>query len=222
MTTSGTTRTEQLTTALAAEDASVRLRAALAAGATPDPALLDALVGRCAVEPDFFVRDALSWALTRLPAALTLPRLRPELASPLAQARSQALHTLSKVADPSAWPWITPDLLHAPEPEVARTAWRTAAALAPDGERARLARELLRRLGWGDRDTRRSLSRALVDLGEVVRPLLAEAARHPDPEVAAHAGATAALLDDPDAGFGGLLDEAARIVLLGSAGAGEC
>ncbi|GAA2683128.1 MULTISPECIES: HEAT repeat domain-containing protein [Actinosynnema] len=217
MTTSATTRTGQLTRALAAEDASVRLRAAVAAGTSPDPALLDVLVGRCAAEPDFFVREALTWALTRLPARLVLPRLRRELTSPLAQARSQALHTLSKVGDPSAWPWITPELLHDPETEVARTAWRAAVVLVPDGERERLAGELLRHLGRGDRDTRLSLSRALVGLGEVVRPLLAAPARHPDPEVAVHAGVTEVLLDDPGAGFDGAWDAVRRTALPGPA-----
>ena len=53
--------------ALDAADASVRLRAALALGSTGDPTLLDALVRRCGIEPDFFVRDMLTWALTAYP-----------------------------------------------------------------------------------------------------------------------------------------------------------
>ncbi|CAM5482610.1 HEAT repeat protein OS=Streptomyces griseomycini OX=66895 GN=FHS37_003749 PE=4 SV=1 [Streptomyces griseomycini] len=39
----------------------VRLRTALAAGAAPDPRFVDELVERCAVEPDFHVRDMLTW-----------------------------------------------------------------------------------------------------------------------------------------------------------------
>lgn len=54
--------------------ASVRLRAALAIGSTPDPRFVGKLVERCAVEPEFFVRDMLTWALTRHPVALALPR----------------------------------------------------------------------------------------------------------------------------------------------------
>jgi HEAT repeat protein len=46
--------------ALSAEDSSVRLQAALAISSEPDPGLLETLVERCAVEPDFFVRDMLS------------------------------------------------------------------------------------------------------------------------------------------------------------------
>jgi hypothetical protein len=54
------------------------------------------LVERCAVEPDFFVRDMPSWVLTRLPPEITLPRIRHELDSERPQARSQALHTLAE------------------------------------------------------------------------------------------------------------------------------
>ncbi|CAG0932507.1 hypothetical protein PLCT1_02109 [Planctomycetaceae bacterium] len=53
--------------ALAADDGSTRLRAALAAGLNAEPDLVYALVARCAIEPDSFVRDMLTWALTRLP-----------------------------------------------------------------------------------------------------------------------------------------------------------
>src|SRR5262245_61859914 len=109
-----------LDTRLAAGNSSARLQAALAAGTRADPGLADALVARCAVEPDFFVRDMLTWALTRLPAASTVPKLVAELRSGRAQARSQALHTLSKIGDRTAWPAITRALLHDPDDEVAR------------------------------------------------------------------------------------------------------
>lgn len=78
---------------------SVRLRAALAVGTSPDPRCVDTLVGHCATEPDFSVREMLTWALTRHPAAVTVPALVGELRSEHGQARSQALHTLSKIGD---------------------------------------------------------------------------------------------------------------------------
>ena len=40
--------------------ASIRLQAALHAGVDPATVPVDALLERCAVEPDFFVRDMLS------------------------------------------------------------------------------------------------------------------------------------------------------------------
>lgn len=203
--------------ALSAGDTSVRLRAALAVGSNPDPALLETLIERCAVEPDFFVRDMLSWALTRLPSEATLPRIRRELDSERPQARSQALHLLSKIGDAGTWAWITRDLLRDADDQVARTAWRVAAALVPEDEqeRRRLAGELVLQLGRGERDVRLSLSRALVDLGEAVTPLLEEAAESSEPEVAAHARATELLRQDPESGFDAALAEAERVVALG-------
>ncbi|ROP35784.1 HEAT repeat domain-containing protein [Saccharothrix texasensis] len=214
-TTSGTPQHARVADALGAEDSSVRLKAALAAGTNPDPGLLEALVERCAVEPDFFVRDMLSWALTRLPPELTLPRLRRELDSGRARSRSQALHTLSKIGDRSAWAWITRDMLRDADDEVARTAWRVAVALAPEDGQAGLVDELVAQFARGDREVRLSLSRALVDLGDVITPALARAAADPDPEVAAHARATEVLLHDPDAGFDLAIAEATRVVTLG-------
>ncbi|MFJ9123743.1 HEAT repeat domain-containing protein [Streptomyces sp. NPDC102340] len=117
---------------LADRDASVRLRAAMAVGSSPDPGFVGTLVERCAVEPEFYVRDMLTWALTRHPAALTLPALLCEVRSGPAQARSQALHTLSKIGDRSAWPVITRELLTDADDEVARSAWRAAVVLVPD------------------------------------------------------------------------------------------
>ncbi|WP_308221483.1 HEAT repeat domain-containing protein [Microbacterium kunmingense] len=60
-----------LRAALETPDASHRLQAALSAGTRPDPEFIDVLVARCAVEPDFFVRDMLTWALVRQDRAPT-------------------------------------------------------------------------------------------------------------------------------------------------------
>ncbi|WP_461119563.1 HEAT repeat domain-containing protein [Saccharothrix stipae] len=214
-TTNASPQSTRLTNPLSAPDSSVRLQAALAAGSNPDPGLLEPLVERCAVEPDFFVRDMLSWALTRLPPELTLPRIRRELDSVHAQARSQALHTLSKIGDRGAWAWITRELLRDADDEVARTAWRVAVALVPEDRKEDLVDELVVQLGRGDRDVRLSLSRALVDLGDVIEPALAEAAANPDPAVATHARATELLLRDPETGFDAAVEEARRVVTLG-------
>lgn len=84
------------------------------------------LLSRCAVEPDFFVRDMLTWALIRFPSDITVPRLVAELQSDVAQARSQALHTLSKIKDRRTFEAITPSLLADRDDDVARSAWRAA------------------------------------------------------------------------------------------------
>ncbi|WP_432279486.1 HEAT repeat domain-containing protein [Nocardia carnea] len=204
--------------ALAAPDSSTRLQAALAAGTRPAPELVDALVQRCAVEPDFFVRDMLTWALTRLPPQITLPKLRAELTSECAQARSQALHTLSKIGDRAVWPAITRSLLRDPDDEVARSAWRAAVVLAPEEERGALAGELATQLARGDREVQLSLSRAFVALGEPAEPVLDAAVVDKNPAVRAHASATQRLLRDPDAGFDLAVDAARRVVALGPDG----
>ncbi len=82
------------------DSASVRLRSALAAGSDPDPEFVETLVERCAVEPVFHVRDMLTWALTRHPAALTVPRVVAELRSPSPGAESGAAHA---VQDRGPW-----------------------------------------------------------------------------------------------------------------------
>ncbi|SNT40454.1 hypothetical protein SAMN05421812_105342 [Asanoa hainanensis] len=204
--------------AMAHRDPSVRVRAAMAVGTAPDPGLVDDLVERCAVEPEFSVREMLTWALIRHAPGVTVPRLVGELRSQRPQARSQALHTLSKIGDRRAWPAITRELLTDADDEVARSAWRAAVVLAPDDARAELGRVLATQLGRGGKDLRWSLSRALVALGEVVMPIVRAATAAADPVVRAHAIATERLALDPDAGFELAIEEAKRIVALGGKG----
>jgi HEAT repeat protein len=194
---------------------SVRLRAALAVGTTPDPRFIDKLLERCAIEPEFSVRDMLTWALARHPASMTVPALLNEVRSERAQARSQALHTLSKIGDRQAWPAITRALLSDADDEVARSAWRAAVVLVPEGAEPELAAVLSTQLGRGEREMQLSLSRALIALGEVILPTLRAAMTDLDPRVRAHAIATERLLSDPDAGFEFAIEEAKRVVALG-------
>ncbi|MEV7086348.1 HEAT repeat domain-containing protein [Streptomyces sp. NPDC093085] len=213
--------------------ATVRLRAALAVGTAPDPGYVDALVARCGAEPDFSVREMLTWALTRHAPSVTVPRLVGELRSEGARARSQALHTLSKIGDRSAWPALTRALLTDADEEVARSAWRAAVVLVPEDEpvpddaedggggRAELARVLATQLGRGGRETALSLSRALIALGEASAPVLRAASAAPDPRVRDHASATERLRRDPDAGFGWAVEEAKRVAVLGTAAGRE-
>ncbi|MEU4698838.1 HEAT repeat domain-containing protein [Nonomuraea dietziae] len=195
---------------------SVRLQAALVAGTTPDPRFIDRLIERCAIEPDFYVRDMLTWALTRHSSSMTVPKLIDELRSERAQARSQALHTLSKIGDRQAWPAITRALLTDADDEVARSGWRAAVVLVPEREELELAGVLVTQLGRGERETQLSLSRALIALGEVIMPTLRAAMTDLDPRVRQHAIATERLLRNPDAGFEFAIEEAKRIVALGT------
>jgi hypothetical protein len=199
----------RLRLALSAPDASTRLQAALTAGTRPADAYARVLVGQCRVEPDFFVRDMLTWALTRHDRDTVVELLLPELDSPIAQARSQALHTLSKVGDPRAFPAITVALLADADDVVARNAWRTASGLAPDDDRrGALAVILATQLGRGDRDLRLSLTQSFQRLGEPSRPALDAVSTDARPDVRTHALATAHLLADPEADFDAALREA--------------
>ncbi|MEW2145323.1 HEAT repeat domain-containing protein [Micromonospora vinacea] len=196
-------------------DPSVRLRAALTVGTTPDPQHIDTLIARCAVEPEFSVREMLTWALLRHPPELTVTKLTDELRSERAQARSQALHTLSKIGDRRGWPAITRALLTDADDEVARSAWRAAVVLVTPGGEPELATVLSTQFGRGGREMQLSLSRALIALGEVVMPILRAAMADPDPRVRGHAVATQRLMRDPDAGFEFAIEAAKRVVALG-------
>jgi len=196
-------------------EASDRLRAVMAAGIAADPAALDALVRRCAVEPDFQVREMLTWAIIRLPREQVVPRVVAELASREAQARCQALHTLSKLRDAGSWVDVAA-CLDDQDRGVVRTAWYAAVAVVPDEKRDWLARRLARELGMGPLETQRSLSRALLSLGsEVVAPVLSEVVDHGNPAARAHAEATSRLFNDPDAAFTLSVVTARREVALG-------
>ncbi len=196
-----TTLATQLASGLSQMDPSARLQAALTAGTYPDDSFLEVLVERCAIEPDFSVREMLTWALTRLTHDRVLQRLIAELASPVHQARSQALHTLSKLRDVRAWPAITVAHLHDADDEVARTAWRTAVGLAPHSKHDALAGDLKHEFGRGDLDVQRSLARAMVDLGDSGEKATREALLAGDPRVRIHAAATLRLIHDPEASF---------------------
>jgi len=201
--------------ALSNPDASARLNAALVAGIKPSLVDLDPLLDRCAVEPDFQVREMLTWALIRLPAEVIVPRLLAELSRKQPQARSQALHTLSKIRHASAWPAVAARL-DDEDQGVVRTAWYAAVALVPDSERRWLAEKLAASLGRGDGEIQLSLSRALAGLGsDIIDPVLTAAIQRGDDAVRRHAAATERLLHDPSAGFAPSLESARREVALG-------
>lgn len=188
----------------------------MAAGSVPDLDDLELLVERCAVEPDLSVRETLTWALTRLPAEHVVRRLVTVLEGGAGgQAASQALHTLSKTGDRSAWPTAVARL-HDGDDDVARTAWRCAVVLAPDGSAERLLDEFLSELGRGDPGTRLALSRAITALPEdVVTGPLERAASRGHTAVREHAADTLRLLRDPDAASAAAVARARREVALG-------
>ncbi len=168
---------------LASSDQSVRLKAALAAGTYPAPEFIEILISQCAHETDFFVRDTLSWALMRHNQEAVVAKLIPELNSPIAQSRSQAIHTFSKIGDKKYYPLITDELLFDVEDSVASTAWRAASVLVPDSEKPALVEKLITQLGRGDSDLQFALTRFLCAIGEAIVEPLKEATASPREDI---------------------------------------
>ena len=161
---------------LASPDQSVRFKAALAAGTYPEPRFIEILISQCAHEPDFFVRDTLSWALMRNDIPKVVDRLRIELTSSNPQAKSQAIHTLSKIGDKKNFTLITDEMLFDANDLVAATAWRAASVLVPEEEKSELVAKLITQLGRGDSDLQFGLTRFLCAVGDqILEPLTAAA-----------------------------------------------
>jgi hypothetical protein len=161
-------------------DKSVRLNAALAAGTYPETDFIEILVSQCAVETDFFVRDTLSWALMRNDISKVVDRLQTELVSKNTQAKTQAIHTLSKIGDKKNYALITDLMLFDIDDFVASTAWRAASVLVPDDQKPDLVKKLVTQLGRGNSDTQFALTRFLCAIGEAIVNPLTEAANSND------------------------------------------
>jgi len=169
-----------LQTLLASPDQSVRLKAALAAGTYPQVEFIEVLISQCAIESDFFVRDTLSWALMRNDVAKVVERLETELQSSNPQAKSQAIHTLSKIGDKANYSLITDEMLFDPDDFIASTAWRVSSVLVPDDQKTILVKKLITQLGRGDSDVQFGLTRFLCALGECIVEPLTEASKSAD------------------------------------------
>ena len=161
-------------------DQSVRLNAALAAGTYPEDDFIEVLISQCAIESDFFVRDTLSWALMRNDVAKVVKRLKIELQSPNLQAKSQAIHTLSKIGDKTNYPLITDEMLFDSDDFIASTAWRVASVLVPEDQKPNLVTKLITQLGRGDSDVQFGLTRFLCALGDYIIDPLTEASKSED------------------------------------------
>jgi HEAT repeat protein len=172
---------------LSSSDQSVRLKAALSAGTFPQSEYIPLLLSQCAHEPDFFVRDTLSWALMRHEKSEVVEQLKPELKSGITQARSQALHTLTKIGDKAFYSLITREHLLDANDKVAVTAWRSASSLAPEDKKGGLAEILVTQLGRGDSEMQFDLTRFLCSLGGCIVKPLRDAAQSANESIRMHA-----------------------------------
>ena len=174
------------------ENPSVRQEAAIRLGTLADASTAGELVALLVSEPDFFVRESLTWAVVRR-ADAALPHLLAALEGQ-DPSRVQVLHALSKIQDASAVTAILP-LADDPDPAVAAKAWwalgRTGAAEAVPA--------LMAHLGDPDEARRHELTRALEQLGAPAVPALADRLRAGDPVERRHAAEVLTVIGDPDA-----------------------
>ena len=158
-----------LVDALSAADPSGRL-GRRSPQATPRSALTDILVDRCAVEPNSSSATCYL-GIVPLPDRAHGAETGPELGSDTAQARSQSLHTLSKIGDRRPGPpcrhccttSTTRSRAARGGPPWHRAARRRGGPRGRSDDRTRTGRSSTLQL---------SLSRALVGLGDAVLPVL--------------------------------------------------
>jgi len=190
--------TELLKQLLSSPDQSTRLKVALTAGTYPNIENIAVLIEQSRHENDFFVRDMLTWALIRNDHTHVAQALALELNSEIPQARSQALHTLSKLGNKNLYRLITKKLLLDVNDMVACTAWRAASVLVAENEIWDLVLTLTSQLGRGNLEIQLSLSRSLCSLGKSIIDPLENAMSSPKENVRIHAGFTLKLLENPE------------------------
>jgi HEAT repeat protein len=147
-------------------DKNVRIEAALEIGKLADPAALPALLERLGAEPDFFVRENVTWAVVRMGDAAVLPVVALLQEGDVAS-RFNAAHTLSKLADARAVPALL-TTLDDPDPALVQKA---AYALGRIRD-VRALPALVSRVGVGPRELRASVSEAVEAFGDAAVPEL--------------------------------------------------
>lgn len=163
--------TQTLIEQLQHPDRNVRSHAALTLGRQPDvdamPALLDAL----STDPDFFVREDITWALLRLGEAAVDP-LMDLLQSDSADARHHAAHTLGKIGARRAVDALI-GVLNDPHPMVMMKAAFTLGQIRD----TKAIPALVALLGHEDREVQTSVTRAMESFAPESIPYLIDALR---------------------------------------------
>ncbi|TYC96625.1 HEAT repeat domain-containing protein [Arthrobacter echini] len=162
-------------------DRDVRQAAALDLGTIAAPATAQTLVARLGLEQDFFVRDTLSWALTRIPDAAT-PLLLDALDETDTASRVQVLHVLSKIADPATTEAIVALTADTDSAVASKARW----ALTRIGDPT-VVPALAAHLGLGDSTNQNDLTRDLASFGTAAVPILVTALTSDKAPVRRHA-----------------------------------
>lgn len=162
-------------------DESIRQRAALALGSLVTADLAPQLAAMLWAEPDFFVRETLTWVLVRVGDA-ALPHALAALGDERAQVRFDAVHLIGKIGDAAALPAVLPVTADADDDVAAKARF----VLTRLGDPAAIP-ALTAYLGRGGDDRRTELTRDLATFGAAAVPHLEEALGHDDEEVRRHA-----------------------------------
>lgn len=178
------------------DDPSVRQRAALWLGTHADETVADDLVRLLVTEPDFYVRETLTWAVVTRHTS-TYPLLVEALRdASLAEGagRVQVLHALSKIRRPESVAEILP-LADDEDDAVAAKAWWALGRIGTPGAVA----ALVDALGVEEEFRRRELTRALEQAGEAAVEGLSGRLSDPDSSVRRHAAEALLGIGDPAA-----------------------
>ncbi|WP_407319143.1 HEAT repeat domain-containing protein [Isoptericola halotolerans] len=162
-------------------DRDARQAAALLIGEIAEPTAAPGLVARLFSEQDPFVRETLTWAITRVADAAT-PLLLKALADTDAATLNRALHALSKIADPATVDAMLPLAAHTDPVVAAKARW----ALTRVGD-PRAIPALVAHLGTGDDTTRNGVTRDLASFGARAVPTVVAALASDDTHVRRHA-----------------------------------
>lgn len=179
--------------ALVHPDKDVRQQAAVGLGQRADPRLAPAIAQLLWRESDFFVRETLTWVLTRTPATAT-EAATAALADPDASVRLQALHVLSKIADPDSAAVVAALLEDQDLGVVDKARW----ALARIGDPSVIPL-LVDRLGQRDLAGRDAMTTTLAQFGVAAVSSLVSALGDEDPSVRAHAADVLCFIGAPGA-----------------------
>jgi len=184
----------QLLEKLSDPERSVRNTAALAIGSQFEIGCANALVDALWAEPDFFVRETMTWAVTRLEEATRPAVLAASGPDRSSEVRVQALHVLSKFANPETVDAVLPYITD-PDEGVARKArW----ALARIREH-RAVPHLVALLGDHGLEERNALTDDVAAFGSAAVPALVEALGSDDQVVRRHAADILCYIGHPDA-----------------------
>lgn len=193
--------------ALLHPDKDIRQRTAVSLGQLADPHLAAQIAQLLWQEADFFVRETLTWVLTRTPHPAA-EAAEAALNNGDTGTRVQALHLLSKLADPDTVPTVARHIDDPDQIVADKARW----ALARIGDPSVIPL-LVDRLGDPDLSTRDAMTNTLTQFGAPAVPTVVSALTAEDASIRSHAAEVLCFIGSPGAReaipalIGGLDDE---------------